>query len=135
IASNAGQPQSTAPDVAPSLAVGGGSASNSLSSLAKPANNAPSAIVQSELVPLQVLRKVPPVYPEFARARRVSGPVVVRVMVGTDGKVTNVTFISGPLIFRDAAFDAARASQYKPALLNGKPIEQPIDIRMNFTPN
>ncbi|HXB22061.1 MAG TPA: TonB family protein [Candidatus Solibacter sp.] len=135
IAYNAGQPQ-TAPDVAPSLAVGSGSSSNALSSLAKPANNAaPAALVQSELVPLQVIRKVPPVYPEFARARRVSGPVVVRVRVGTDGKVNNVKFVSGALIFRDAAFDAAKQSQYKPALLNGKPIEQEMDIRMNFSPN
>lgn len=135
ISYNTGQPQA-APDVAPSMAVGSGSSSNALSSLAKPANSTvPSALVQSELLPLQVIRKVPPVYPEFARARRVSGPVVVRVRVGTDGKVTNVKFVSGALIFRDAAFDAAKQSQYKPAMLNGKPIEQEMDIRMNFSPN
>ena len=89
---------------------------------------------QSELVPLQVVRKVPPVYPAFARARSVSGPVVVRVTVGKDGKVSNVQFISGPIVFRDAAFEAARQSQYKPAVLNGQPIEQNIDMRMDFHP-
>jgi len=130
-----GQPAQTTPDVAPSLAVGGGTSSANLSSLAKPVNSAaPSALVRSELVPLQVIRKVPPVYPQFARARRLSGPVVVRVTVGKDGKVSNLQFISGPLIFRDAAFDAARQSQYKPAMLNGQPIEQPIDMKMEFRP-
>jgi len=130
-----GQQTPTTSEVAPTLNVGGGSSSAQLSSLAKPVNNAaPSALKQSELVPLQVIHKVPPVYPAFARARRVSGPVVVRVTVGKDGKVSNVQFISGPLIFRDAAFDAARQSQYKPAMLNGLPIEQPMDIRMEFHP-
>jgi TonB family protein len=129
------QPPQTAPDVAPSLAVGNGSSSATLSSLAKAANTtAPSALRQSELVPLQVLHKVPPIYPAFARARRLSGPVVVRVTVGKDGKVSNLQFISGPPIFRDAAFEAARQSQYKPAMLNGQPIEQPIDMKMEFRP-
>lgn len=132
---DAQQPAQTTPDVAPSLAVGNGSAPATLSSLAKPANNvAPSELKRSELVPLQVIRKVPPIYPAFARARRVSGPVVVRVTVGKDGKVSNVQFISGPIVFRDAAFEAARQSQYKPAMLNGQPIEQPIDMTMQFHP-
>ena len=132
---DAQQPAQTTPDVAPSLAVGNGSTSATLSSLAKPVNNvAPSELKRSELVPLQVIRKVPPIYPAFARARHVSGPVVVRVTVGKDGKVSNVQFISGPIVFRDAAFEAARQSQYKPAMLNGQPIEQPIDMTMQFHP-
>jgi protein TonB len=85
-------------------------------------------------VPLQVLKKVSPVYPAFARARRVAGPVVVRVKVGKDGKVISTKFVSGPSIFQDAAFEAVRQSQYKPATLNGQPIEQEIDIRMEFRP-
>jgi TonB family protein len=117
------------------LNVGGGSSSAQLSSLAKPVNNAaPSALKQSELVPLQIIHKEAPIYPQFARARRVSGPVVVRVTVGDDGKVKNVRFVSGALIFRDAAFDAAKKSLYRPAKLNGKPIEQEMDIKMEFTP-
>jgi TonB family protein len=130
-----GQQPQTTPDVAPTLNVGGGSSSAQLSSLAKPVNNAaPSALKQSELVPLQIIHKEAPIYPQFARARRVSGPVVVRVTVGDDGKVKNVRFVSGALIFRDAAFDAAKKSLYRPAKLNGKPIEQEMDIKMEFTP-
>jgi TonB family protein len=129
------QPAQSAPDVAPSLAVGNGSSPTSLSSLAKPTNTAaPSTVKQSDLVPLQVLHRAQPIYPAFARARRVGGRVVVRVTVGKDGKVTDVKFISGPIIFRDAAFDAARQSQYKPAMLNGQPISQDVDMGMDFHP-
>jgi TonB family protein len=132
---DAQQPAQNTPDVAPSLAVGNGSSSASLSSLAKPTNTAaPSTVKQSVLVPLQVIRKATPVYPAFARARRESGTVVVRVTVGEDGKVSKVKFISGPIIFQDSAFDAARQSQYKPAMLNGQPIQQEIDVRMDFRP-
>ncbi len=138
ISTTTGQQPQTTPDVAPSLAVGSGPATSALStvsSVVKPVNNAaPSAMQHSEFVPLQVIRKVPPVYPQFARARRVSGPVVVRVSVGADGKVTNVKFVSGPLIFRDAAFDAVKQSQYKPAILNGKPVDQEMDFKMDFHP-
>src|SRR5205807_3606115 len=49
------QPSQTTPDVAPSLGVGNGSSSATLSSLAKASNTAaPTALKRSELLPLQV---------------------------------------------------------------------------------
>jgi outer membrane biosynthesis protein TonB len=54
------------------------------------------------------------------------------VKVGKDGKVSNPRFVSGPPVFRDAAFDAVSRYQFKPAKLNGQPIEQITQIRLNF---
>ncbi len=129
--------QSAQPDVTPITpnltSVGGNS--GSLSSLAKPANTAtPAMIAQSELVPVQVLRRVSPVYPPVAKARRLSGIVQVRVKVGKDGRVSNPEFLSGSEIFRDAAFEAVKQWQFKAATLNGQPIEQQTDIKLNFHP-
>lgn len=120
-------------DVAPSLAVGA-TGSPSLNSLAKPVGNgAPSMLTQSDLVNAKAIRATPAIYPEIAKARRISGTVVVRVLVGKDGKVSNPRFISGPMVFRDSAFDAVKTWLFKPATLNGQPIEQETEITVKFT--
>jgi protein TonB len=129
------QQQPAAPDLAPTLAVGSGN-SSALSSLARPGNTvAPSAsIQQSELVDVQLLRSVPPIYPGIARARRVTGFVRVKLRVGKDGKVISAQFLSGPEIFKDAALEAVKQWQYKPATLDGKAIEQETEAKLNFKP-
>lgn len=120
-------------DVAPSLSVGS-SASPSLNSLAKPVgSSAPSMLTQSDLVNAKAIRATPAVYPEIAKARRISGTVVVRVLVGKDGRVSNPRFVSGPMVFRDAAFDAVKTWLFKPATLNGVAIEQETEITVKFS--
>ncbi|HMC29223.1 MAG TPA: TonB family protein, partial [Candidatus Angelobacter sp.] len=113
------------PDVAPSFTVESGNAPN-LSSLARPvASSTPSAAMeQSQLEPLQLIKTATLNYPPIAKARHINGAVVVEVKVGKDGKVSNPKFISGPPIFKDAAFEAVVQYQFKPAKLNGQPIEQ-----------
>jgi len=98
------------------------------------ASSTPAMMSQSELEPVQVLKRVAPIYPAIAKARRLSGTVTVQIVVGKDGKASNLQFISGPPVFRDAAFDAVKQWQFKPAKLNGQAIEQSEQIRMNFTP-
>jgi len=124
-----------APELAPSFTADSGNAGAPLSSLARPvSSSAPSAaaIEQSQLEPLQVLRTGPLVYPAIAKARGITGPAVVQVTVGKDGKPHDPKFISGQPIFKDAAFQAAMGYQFKPAKLNGQPIEQSTIIRLNF---
>jgi TonB family protein len=98
------------------------------------ASSTPSAaaIEQSQLEPLQLIKTAQLVYPPIAKARSITGMVVVEVKVGKDGKVSNPRFVSGPPIFRDAAFDAVTHYQFKPAKLNGQPIDQVTQIRLNF---
>jgi TonB family protein len=122
------------PEIAPSFNVGGSSGAP-LSSLARPvASSTPSAaaIEQSQLEPLQLIKTSALVYPAIAKARNITGMVVVEVKVGKDGKVSSPRFVSGPPVFRDAAFDAVMHYQFKPAKLNGQPIEQTTQIRLNF---
>jgi len=124
----------SAPEIAPSFTAGGSAAP--LSTLTRPvATSTPSAatIEQSQLEPLQLIKTVPPAYPAVAKARRMGGPVVVEVKVGKDGRVSNPKFISGQPIFKDAAFEAVMQYKFKPAKLNGQPIEQVTQIRLNFT--
>jgi len=138
-----GQSKITAPpagqtgssDVTPLLTVGGANTAGALGSLAKPsASSTPSMISQSELEPLSVLKRVTPVYPAIAKVRRLSGSVTVEGVVGKDGKITNLKFVSGAPVFHDAAFEAVRQWVFKPAKLNGQPIEQSTQIRVDFKP-
>src|SRR5579864_2104122 len=123
------------PEVTPSLVADSSTASAPLSNLARPvSSSAPSAaaIEQSQLEPLQVIRTGPLVYPAIAKARGITGPAVVQVTVGKDGRPYNPKFISGQPIFKDAAFEAVMGYVFKPAKLNGQPIEQSTTIRLNF---
>jgi TonB family protein len=122
------------PEIAPSFNVGGTS-SAPLSNLARPvASSTPSAaaIEQSQLEPLQLVKTAQLIYPPIARARNITGMVVVEIKVGKDGKVSNPRFVSGPPVFHDAAFEAVMHYQFKPAKLNGQPIDQVTQIRLNF---
>ncbi len=127
-------PQAQTEDVSPTLGVGGGSSSG-LASLARPVGSStPQMVAQSDLVNAKAIHTVPAVYPELAKNRRINGTVVVKVLVGKDGKVSNPQFISGPMIFRDAAFDAVKQWTFKPATLNGKTIDQETEIKVIFHP-
>lgn len=120
---------------APSLTVGESTGAQALNSLASPTAVAtPSMLTQSQLEPIQVIRKVAPVYPLMAKQRMMSGTVVIQGTVGVNGKITNLQLVSGPQIFRDAAFEAVKQWQFKPARLDGRSIDQSTQIRMDFVP-
>ena len=85
-----------------------------------------------QIDPCQLVHSVHPVYPENARKLHVEGNVELRVVVGVDGAVRSVGLVSGPPLLVMAAIDAAREFRYKPALLNGKPIETVQTIDMSF---
>ena len=124
-----------APEVAPAFVADAANTAAPLSNLARPvASSTPSiaTIEQSQLEPLQVLRAGPLVYPAIAKARGITGPAVVQVTVGKDGKPHDPKFISGQPIFKDAAIQAVMGYVFKPAKLNGQPIEQATTIRLNF---
>jgi TonB family protein len=115
---------------------GTSNAAGPLSSLTNPAaTSTPTMVTQSALEPIQVLRRVTPTYPAIARARRLSGTVTVIATITAEGKATDLRFVGGPPVFRDAAFEAVRQWQFKPAKLNGRPINQDEQIRILFAPN
>ena len=134
IAMRAGTSDDESRDVVPvpSLSV---SSTSDFSLLARPVSTTvPGAPVRSNLVDAKLIRTVPAIYPEIAKKGHMGGKVLLRVIVGKDGKVTNPKFISGPDILRNAALDAVKRWIFKPAMLNGEPTEQEIQIAVNFNP-
>jgi TonB family protein len=122
-------PASDAPVILPG-SVPAGSLSNLAGPVAQPPH--PRLLTKSELEPVTVIRKVPPVYPLAAKQQKVSASVVVQGTVNKNGKISDLQLISGPPLFRDAAFAAVKQWVFKPARLNGQAIEQSTRIRLEF---
>jgi protein TonB len=74
-----------------------------------------------------------PVYPETARRARMTGVVMVEVVVDLSGKVIGARAVSGPEMLRDAAERAARQAKFTPTLLSGQPVRVAGLISYNFS--
>jgi protein TonB len=79
-----------------------------------------------------IIDKIPPVYPQLARVGHIRGTVMLRAIIGTDGKVKSLTASSGNPLLVEAAMSAVKHWTYHPTLLNGVPVEVKTDIEVNF---
>jgi protein TonB len=77
--------------------------------------------------------KVEPQYPPAARAARIQGAVVLKAIIGKDGRVDDLKVISGHPMLAQAALNAVRQWRYKPYYLNGQPVAIDTTITVNFT--
>src|ERR1019366_1785949 len=98
---------------------------------------APGAIwVSGEEQQARLVRQGGPVYPAAARQAGISGVVRLGVVIAKDGMVRDITVMNGPgLELDNAAMQAVRQWVYKPALLNGQPVEVVTTVEVNFAPN
>lgn len=95
--------------------------------------SAPAAIaVGGDVKAARLLSTVAPVYPQLARAQRVSGNVVIDALIDENGKVAGMKVGSGPALLQQAAMDALRQWKYQPATLNGKPVPMHLSITLQF---
>jgi protein TonB len=90
--------------------------------------------VSSAVIATLLQHKVDPIYPEDAKAKGISGAVVMHAIIDQQGKVDKLSAISGPGVLRDAALTAVRQWSYKPYMLNGKPQSVETTVTVNFTP-
>lgn len=81
----------------------------------------------------EAVKRVPPSYPEQARDRGVQGTVLVRALVGTNGAVQETWVSWTQRGLDEAAVDAVRQWQFKPARLDGKPIPVWVVLPVKFT--
>ena len=97
-----------------------------------PIEPAPTDRVTSILVPATVTHHVNPVYPAQAFSERIEGAVKLQAHVTADGKVSAVKVISGPSQLVSAATNAVRNWEYKPEMLDGKPVASDVDLTIQF---
>lgn len=80
-----------------------------------------------------LITDVLPKYPEIAREAGSEGDVLLRVLVGKDGRVADVHVDQSNPMFDQSATDAARKWVFKPALSNNRPVAVWITRRVRFS--
>jgi protein TonB len=82
--------------------------------------------------PPKVIHREAPIYPPEARARRMMGTVRVEAVIDKQGNVTSARVMQGHKIFRDAALEAIKGWRFKPATLQGQPVETTFQVQLEF---
>lgn len=89
--------------------------------------------VGSSIQPPVVIHMVTPKYSQEARAAKLSGNVVVSMIVDSEGKVRDVHVLRGVGMGLDEnAMEAVKKYKFKPALKDGKPVAVYLNVQVNF---
>jgi TonB family protein len=80
-----------------------------------------------------VTYRVEPKYTDEAREKRISGIVILEVIIGKEGRVRDAQVLK-PLPFGldQAAIDAVKQWQFKPGTLAGQPVDVLFNLTINF---
>jgi periplasmic protein TonB len=89
--------------------------------------------VGGNVIAANLIHQVQPTYPAIAKTAHVSGTVVLHAIIGKDGSISELTYISGPPLLMRNAMDAVRQWRYRPTMLNGEPTEVDTTISVVFT--
>jgi protein TonB len=81
------------------------------------------------------IRKVKPDYPELARKAGISGTVVVKVLIGTDGNVEDVEVFKSLPMLDNAAVEAAKQFRFTPGMQRDRAVRVWMSIPFNFRLN
>jgi TonB family protein len=99
------------------------------------ANNlipAASPVKRGAVLQGSAIRRVEPEYPSEARRRRVSGQVIVEVLVDECGRVIDAKTLKGHADLLDVSLKAAREWRFTRSKLSGRPIKVIGTITFNF---
>ena len=80
-----------------------------------------------------VTHRVEPIYTVEARHARISGIVIVEVVIDKNGRVKDAMVLKGlPFGLDQAAIDAVRQWEFRPGTLNGEPVDVIFNLTINF---
>ena len=79
-----------------------------------------------------ITKQVLPKYPEVARKAGIQGTILVRVLIGADGKVQQAEVLRGKAIFHRAALSAVKQYEFSPARQNDRPVPVWMALPIRF---
>jgi TonB family protein len=82
----------------------------------------------------RAVKKVQPLYPPEAKARRITGAVKIRILVSEEGNVIDAEILEGPDLLRESALAAARSWVFMPTELAGRPVKVEGILTLKFAP-
>jgi serine/threonine-protein kinase len=82
------------------------------------------------------IRGASPAYPDAALRMRISGEVVLKLLIDEQGTVKKVDVAKGlPMGLTESATKAVKKWKFKPATRNGKPVEAIFELTIKFNPS
>jgi len=81
----------------------------------------------------KLIEGIQPKYPEEALKSRITGTVVLHVILGKDGTVKQVEVVSGHPLFAQAAVDAVRQWKSRATIVDGEPVEVDTIVDVTFS--
>ena len=98
-----------------------------------PARSTVAKVVATPFEGIEILEKPQPVYTDEARRLRIEGTVQLRVVFGAAGQIRVVSVVKGLGHGLDeAAVQAAEAIRFRPARRDGRPVDAPAVIQIQF---
>jgi TonB family protein len=88
--------------------------------------------LKPELAESLLADRVEPDYPDAARRAHIQGSVTLETLIGANGKVQEVTPVSGNPQLAEAAANAVRQWRYKPFTVDGKKVPIRTQVRVTF---
>lgn len=73
-----------------------------------------------------------PVIPDVARAAGLKGVVILEIIIGVDGRVSEAKVLRSVAELNDAALETVKKWRYEPTLLNGVPVPVIMTVTVNF---
>lgn len=83
----------------------------------------------------RLLQSTPPAYPQLAKANKVTGKIVLRVVISGDGTIKDSMVIAGPVMLFQAALDSLKTWRYRPYIVNGVAVEVETIVEVPFSPS
>jgi TonB family protein len=80
----------------------------------------------------KLIEQIPPKYPDEALKNRITGTVLLHIILEKDGAVSQVEVVSGHPLLVQAAVDAVKQWKYQPTMLDGKPVEVDTTVNVIF---
>ncbi len=118
--------------VDPGTQLGNGEGDPPVINLPPPPDDQPIPFEVVEKPPM-VVSAVAPVYPELAARAGIEGKVLVKVLVGKDGLVREVSVLkSNADILNEASLTAARQFRFTPGIMNNGPVSVWMVIPFTF---
>jgi periplasmic protein TonB len=102
-------------------------------SLAPPPKPVETVRVGGQVQMANLIHQVNPVYPPIARTAHIQGTVLLHAIIGKDGTIKELQYISGPPLLMHAAMDAVQQWRYRPTMLNNQPVNVDTTIQVIFT--
>jgi protein TonB len=81
-----------------------------------------------------IVRRTAVSYPAIAKIERVSGRVVIDVVIDRSGNLRAISAVSGPPLLAQSAISSVKQWSFKPYVVDGQPIEVESQIFMDFRP-